>query len=176
MNLRIFVLVFLSFGFIHSSLANFKCEGSKGNKVGDCAFDFTLPNLNGNSTRLSQYAGQVIFLNFWATWCAPCADEIPWMETVLHKMENRKFAMITVSIDREGPVKIKNYFNTLFKHEPLFPVLLDSEKTVSTRFGTFKVPETFIIDKTGKIRDKVEGIKNWSDPMIVHYMELLTTL
>lgn len=82
--------------------------------------------------------------------------------------------MISVSIDTEGgSKKIHDYYQSRFNKKPTFPVLLDSTKSVSSKYGTFKVPETYIIDQTGRIRDKVEGIKDWNDPMILHYIELL---
>ena len=155
--------------------AGYICKGATGGKPGQCAPDFLLNDLSGKPVRLSSYAGKVVFLNFWATWCAPCADEIPWIETVSHRMIGKDFAVVTVSIDTEGSKKIQEYFQGLFKKNPPFPVLLDAKKSVSSQYGTFKVPETYIIDKTGRIRDKVEGIRDWTDSMILHYFELLST-
>jgi len=170
--------VFLAILFIAiPAQSAFTCKGTTGGKVGQCAKDFTLPDLNGTQVSLSAHSGKVIFLNFWATWCAPCADEIPSMESLMRKMaSNKKFAMLTVSIDVEGASIVQKYFQAQFNHQPNFPVLFDTKKTVSSQYGTFKVPETFIIDKTGKILDKVEGIKDWNDPMLLHYLELLTSI
>lgn len=157
--------------------AAYACSGPKGGKVGQCAPDFELADLQGKRVRLSSYAGKVVFLNFWATWCAPCATEIPWMETASHRLIGKDFAVLTVSIDTEGgAAKIDRYFQDLFKKKAPFPVLLDTTKAISAQYGTFKVPETYIIDKTGKIRDKIEGIRDWSDSMLIHYFEVLASL
>lgn len=172
--LTFLLFVFLSLPFSEALSGQFSCVGAKGGKPGACAHDFVLNDLDGRKTSLSDYAGKVIFLNFWATWCSPCAVEIPWMETLNHKLLKKKFAMITVSIDTDGGAKkIFDYYQSQFGRKPAFPVLLDQTKAVSNKYGTFKVPETYIIDHTGKILDKVEGIKDWTDSMILHYLELL---
>ncbi len=155
-------------------LAASKCEGPYGGKEGLCAPDFTLKTLDGNEVRLSSFLGKVIFLNFWATWCTPCAIEIPEMEKAYRKLRSHSFAMLAISIDTEGKAAIDKFFKETFKGEiSSFPILLDPEKKISHQYGTFKVPETYIIDKRGRIRDKVEGIREWNDSLIRHYLELL---
>lgn len=150
------------------------CVGPVGGKVGQCAPDFSLKTLDGKEVRLSNFRNQVIFLNFWATWCPPCATEIPEMEKVNRKLSQGKFQMLAVNIDADGEPAVRKYFKETFRGVvPSFPILLDTKKKVSERFGTFKVPETYIIDQTGRVRDKVEGIREWSDSLIVHYLQLL---
>ena len=85
-----------------------------------------------------------------------------------------KVVMITVNIDDDGKKAVDKFYQGQLKGKiPSFPVLLDFQQVASKSYGTFKVPETFIIDKTGRIRDKVEGIRDWSDSMTLHYLQLL---
>lgn len=150
------------------------CDGPIGGKVGQCAPDFKLASLDGKEVRLSSYRGKVVFLNFWATWCAPCQVEMPAMERANGHISSDQFTMVTVSIDENGKPAIDKFFERVFPgRTPNFSVLLDTERRISTQYGTFKVPETYIIDKTGRVRDRVEGIRDWDDSLIVHYLELL---
>ncbi|MFH1262339.1 MAG: TlpA disulfide reductase family protein [Pseudomonadota bacterium] len=151
-----------------------ECAEKSGGTPGQCAPDFTLKTIDGREIRLSSLRGNVVFLNFWATWCPPCATEIPAMERLAHKLEGKKFRMIAVSIDNEGNAAIRKYFQETFKGVvPPFPILLDLKRDVSHRYGTYKVPETYILDRTGRIRDKIEGVRDWDDMLIQHYLELL---
>ena len=113
-------------------------------KAGDVAPDFTLATLKGDSVRLSDYRGKVVFLNFWATWCPPCREEMPSMESLYRGLKGREFEMLAVSIDRKEE-KAMRPFVTGF---PLtFPVLLDPDKEIYGLYRLTGVPETFIIDK-----------------------------
>jgi peroxiredoxin len=84
--------------------------------------------------------------------------------------------LVAVSIDTDSPTKISGFLRKHLRSSGKlpFPILLDRGKRVSESFGTFKVPETFIIDGTGRIRDKVEGVRQWDDSLLVHYFELLS--
>jgi peroxiredoxin len=154
--------------------ASSTCRGAVGGKPGQCAPDFTLRTLDGREVRLSDLRNKVVFLNFWATWCPPCATEIPAMEKLNRQFQGKRFEMLAVSIDTEGATAIRKYFKDTFRGvTPSFPILLDTGRNVSGRFGTFQVPETYVLDGTGRVRDKVEGVREWTDGLIVHYLELL---
>ena len=85
------------------------------------------------------------------------------------------FVMLAVSIDEEGMATVDPFLQKVFPQgQSGFPVFLDTNQKASRSMGTYKVPETYIIDKTGKVVDKVEGTKEWEDPLFLHYMELLT--
>ena len=147
-----------------------ECKGKVGGQEGQCAPDFSLPDINGKTVKLSGHQGKVIFLNFWATWCKPCVDEMASMRHAYSKLKSKDFEMVAVSIDSEGFPAIKKFFGDQL---PEFQLLLDQSHKVSHEYGTFKVPETYIIDKTGKVRDRVEGIREWDDSLFLHYLELL---
>ncbi len=163
---------FLVTGLIASS-AFALCTQRVGGHEGECAADFRLKSLDGKEISLSSLRGKVVFLNFWATWCEPCKVEVPYLEKVYHAMEKENFVLLSVSIDSEGKKAIDSFWGN--RNAP-FPVLLDSDQKVSRQYGTFKVPETYIIDREGNIRDKIEGIREWSDPMLIHYFKLLSQM
>ena len=166
------VLLFLFCGVIAGdAYSREACVGPKGGKEGQCAPDFELLSTSGEKVSLSDFRGKVVFLNFWATWCEPCKVEIPSMETLNAKLRDKNFHMISVSIDSEGKKEISKFFDGRW---PSFPVLMDADHKVSHLYGTFKVPETYIIGPEGKVRDRVEGIRDWSESMTVHYLELLS--
>ena len=148
-----------------------KCEGVVGGAEGKCAVDFSLPGLDGKKIKLSDYRGKVVFLNFWATWCPPCLEEMASMEQANKKLASNRFAMLAISIDSEGETAIRKFFKGPL---PSFQILIDRDQKVSQRYGSFKVPETYIIDSTGRIRDKIEGVRQWNDSLIIHYLELLS--
>lgn len=128
--------------------------------VGKEAPDFTLTDLNENPHRLSDFRGKVVFLNFWATWCAPCREEMPSME-VLHKnFEKDGLVILAVSIDRVTTAKdIPPFVKGM---NLTFPVLIDSWGKTDKPYKRMGVPETFIIDQQGIIREIIIGPRDWT--------------
>lgn len=133
---------------------------------GKVAPDFTLKDLDGRQVRLSDFRGKVVFLNFWATWCPPCREEIPSMVRLNQLMEGKPFQMLAVSIDEGGKDAVDNF---LKNSGTMLPALLDTNQSTSKRYGTTGVPETFILDKKGVIVKKVVGGMDWSDPQVVAF-------
>jgi len=128
--------------------------------VGKQAPDFALVDLNDKPVKLSDLRGKVVFLNFWATWCKPCKEEMPSME-VLHKnFEKDGLAVLAVSIDRVTTTKDITPF--LKSMNLTFPVLVDSWGRTDMPYKRTGVPETFIIDREGVIREIVIGPRDWT--------------
>ncbi|MEQ1562490.1 MAG: TlpA disulfide reductase family protein, partial [Nitrospiraceae bacterium] len=128
--------------------------------VGKPAPDFALTDLNDKPHRLSDFRGKVVFLNFWATWCKPCRVEMPSME-VLHKnFEKDGLVVLAVSIDRVTTTKdIPPFIKGM---NLTFPVLIDSWGKTDKPYKRMGVPETFIIDQQGVIREIVIGPRDWT--------------
>lgn len=137
-------------------------------KVGDPAPDFTLPTLGGNPVRLTNYKGKVVFLNFWATWCPPCREEMPSMESLYQRLKGRDFEMLAVSIDSKGEDHVRSFVS---KYALTFPVLLDPNKEVYRLYGLTGVPETFIVNKHGDIVLKIIGPQDWMKKQWLDYFE-----
>ena len=128
--------------------------------VGKAAPDFQLPDLNDKEIRLSDYRGKVVFLNFWATWCKPCREEMPSMEVLYKNFEKDGLIILAVSIDR---VTTKKEIPPFVKGLNLtFPVLVDSWGQTDKRYKLMGVPETYIIDREGTLREKVIGPRDWT--------------
>ena len=129
--------------------------------VGKPAPNFTLNDLNGEAIELSDYQGQVVFLNFWATWCKPCQEEMPSMERLHQNLESNfsdRFVMLAVSIDKSAD-DIPAF---MAKHKLTFPVLHDRWGKVDRIYKIMGVPETYIIDQTGVLVEKVIGPRDWN--------------
>jgi len=134
---------------------------------GKPAPDFTLVDLAGQKTRLSDLRGKVVLVNFWATWCPPCREEIPSMANLNRIMAGKPFRMLAISIDQGGKTAVEAYFS---KSGKILPALLDTDGAISKLYGTTGVPETFVIDRKGVIIKKVIGALNWSDPEVVEFL------
>jgi peroxiredoxin len=128
--------------------------------VGKPAPDFSLSDLNDQPYRLSDFRGKVVFLNFWATWCKPCREEMPSMEILNKNFEKDGLVILAVSIDRVTTTKdIPPFVKGL---NLTFPVLIDSWGRTDKPYKRMGVPETFIIDQEGIIREIVIGPRDWT--------------
>ncbi len=126
---------------------------------GKPALDFTLPDLAGRPVSLKDYRGKVVFLNFWATWCKPCEEEMPSMQALYDGLKGRPFEILAVSLDTQGPDVVKKFVDS---YRLTFPVLHDRKGVVKENYKTTGVPETFIIDQNGVIAEKVWGPRDWT--------------
>ena len=128
--------------------------------VGKEAPDFSLPNLEEKTVRLSDYRGKVVFLNFWATWCKPCREEMPSMDVLYKNFEREGLVVLAVSIDRVTTKKdIPPFISSM---NLTFPVLVDSWGQTDKRYKLMGVPETYIIDQQGILREKIIGPRDWT--------------
>jgi peroxiredoxin len=130
--------------------------------AGSRAANFKLEALDGHTVSLDQLRGKVIFLNVWATWCGPCREEMPSMQTLYDDFKNNKdFVMLAVSQDTKGRSVVAPYVEKNGFH---FTILLDPENKVSETYDMSGVPETFIIDRKGQIVAHHMGAFDWSRP------------
>ncbi|HSH30074.1 MAG TPA: TlpA disulfide reductase family protein [Thiohalobacter sp.] len=126
---------------------------------------FTLQDLEGNPHSLEDYRGKVVMVNFWATYCPPCIEEIPSMQRLNNKLGEEKFAILAVNM-AEPRGEIEAFLD---KHaiEIGFPVLLDPDGAVLSQWMITAVPTTFILDPEGRIRYGLFGGLEWDKPEIV---------
>ena len=131
-------------------------------EVGYLAPDFTLPSLDGQTVRLSDFRGKkAILLNFWATWCAPCRLEMPTIDKAYQEYKSRGLEILAVSLDAGSNSVVKNFMQEL---KVDFPVLLDPDMEVLRLYRQFSIPATFLIDKQGIVRHRELGYRDWTDP------------
>jgi len=129
--------------------------------AGSEVIDFTLPDLDGKPKKLSDFRGKVVFLNFWATWCKPCEDEMPSMQTLYETLEGEPFEIVAVSVDSESSDVVKEFVE---KYGITFTVLHDRRGRVKEEYKTTGVPETFIVDQNGYVAEKFWGPRDWTEP------------
>jgi len=117
--------------------------------------DFTLHSRSGHNLRLSDYRGQVVLLNFWASWCGPCRQEMPLLEVLYKRYHKLGFTILGVNVDTDS-TKANNYLRDI---KVSFPVLYDNQNAVAKNFNVNAMPTTVIIDRNGKMRFMHQGYK-----------------
>jgi cytochrome c biogenesis protein CcmG, thiol:disulfide interchange protein DsbE len=143
-------------------------RGAVPNMVGSPALDFTVRDTD-RSVTLSQLRGKVVVLNFWATWCPPCVEEMPSLIKLQQQMGDR-VTVFAVSLDEDAAAYAK-----FIREHGMAPLLTvrDAEQRSNALYGTFRFPETYIIDKDGILRRKFIGPVEWTKPEIMEYLSKL---
>ncbi len=138
--------------------------------------NFTLKDMTGKSVQLSDYRGKVVFLNFWTKTCGPCMEEMPDIAELAHIVAGKPdVAVLTVSSD-EGPEDVRGALKSVLREDPPFPVLFDPDfKVVKDLYGTTLYPETYLIDKSGVIRARFDGTREWTSGIVKELIDQLRT-
>ena len=135
-------------------------QGPKVATIDKPAPDFSLVDRDGKTWTLSALKGQVVFVNFWATWCPPCREEMPSMQRLFTMMPKDKFKMLAI-LNKDKPEVADNF---AAKHSITMPILNDQDNRVGPKYGLTGLPETFIVDKQGILRAKFIGPYQWDTP------------
>jgi len=143
------------------------CRKSEPAKIGTTAPDFTV-NDGQKTVQLSQLRGKPVLLNFWATWCPPCVQETPDLVALQQQMGD-KVTILAVSMDVDEAA----YASFTQKRMPGILTVRDPDHKSSALFGTFAYPESFLIDKNGKIQRKFIGAVQWTSPEMIEYFKKL---
>jgi cytochrome c biogenesis protein CcmG, thiol:disulfide interchange protein DsbE len=143
-------------------------RGSKPPLVGSAAKNFTVRD-SDRAVTLDQFRGQVLVLNFWATWCAPCGQELPSLMDMQARLRSRGVAVLGVSID----VDAEAYHRFLKQRNVNFLTVRDPGQKVAAMYGTSVWPESYIIDRQGVMRRKVIGPMNWDSPEMTEFLSKL---
>lgn len=133
--------------------------------------EFNLDDLGGELRTLKEFLGRVVFLNFWATWCPPCKEEMPSMEKLYQRFKDRDFVILAVSVDRPGIKVVKPF---IAKGEFTFPILLDPDWKTSLMYNIRSIPTTYLIDKKGFIIGIAIGSRDWGDEASMKLFQKLT--
>lgn len=150
------------------ALATACYHGSRPRRIGEAAPDFSVQD-SDRKIELSQFRGQVVVLNFWATWCPPCNEELPSLMTMQDRTRSRGVVVLGISIDVDGDA----YHRFLKQRGVNFVTVRDPEEKISGMYGTHGWPETFIIDRQGVLRRKVVGPINWNSPEVMEFLSRL---
>lgn len=132
-------------------------------RAGQIAPGFELPLLDGGSVSLEKLRGRIVLLNFWATWCKPCEDEMPAMQRLHTALAGSDFELVAVSTDasRDDVAKFRERLGLTF------PIALDPGKRVSETYQSYRYPESYLIDRDGRILSRYIGPRDWDSELYV---------
>ena len=143
-------------------------SGTRPPRIGSNAPDFTVQDSQAKVT-LSQFRGQVVVLNFWATWCPPCVEEMPSLVEMQRRMKAKGVTVVAVSID----VDESAYRQFVKDHAASLLTVRDPDQKTPSLYGTHGWPETFIIDRSGVMRRKFIGPVDWTERDITDFLSKL---
>jgi cytochrome c biogenesis protein CcmG/thiol:disulfide interchange protein DsbE len=145
------------------------CErGDHPGQIGKAAPQFVVSDAQ-RTVDLSKLRGKVVVLNFWASWCAPCTEELPSLEAMQHALP--QVTVLAVSADEDSSA----YRNFLMQHHVDFLTVQDPTQSSNALYGTFRYPETYVIDKSGVVRRKFIGPQDFTDPDLLAYLKKLAS-
>lgn len=136
---------------------------AQGAKEGQRAPDFRLPSKNGTVT-LSGLKGKVVLINFWASWCPPCVQEMPALEALKKRMSGSDFELLAINVEEEGWQGVDEFVK---RTGISMKILLDQRGETAAKYGTFRLPESFLIDKNGIIVKRYLGGRDWIAPLVL---------
>lgn len=142
--------------------------GTRPPHVGSAAKEFTVQD-SDHQVSLNQFRGQVVVLNFWATWCPPCNQELPSIMDMQNRLRGRGVVVLAVSIDVDGDA----YHRFLKERNVNFLTVRDPEQKVANMYGTSMWPESYVIDRQGVLRRKIVGPINWDSPDVMQFLNQL---
>ena len=143
-------------------------SGSRPPRINSEAPDFIVQD-SDRKVELRDYRGKIVVLNFWATWCPPCVEEMPSLVQLQQRFKAKGVTVLAVSVDADGDA----YHRFLTDHKIDFLTVRDADQKSNNLYGTFKFPETYIIDRNGIVRRKFIGPVDWNQPEIVDYLNKL---
>ena len=147
--------------------------------IGSLAPDYRAQSLDGDTVSLSSFAGDVVVLNVWATWCRPCVIEMPALERLHQELRDDGLRVVAVSVD--APPGVLGAFGEaggdvarfVDDHGLTFTVLHDPSGDIQRRYQVNGLPTTFVIDRDGRIRSKVMGAREWDEPPLADQIRQL---
>ena len=137
--------------------------------VGDSAPDFSITADNGRTVSAGNFGGKLLVLNFWATWCPPCINEIPSLDQFQKLFASSGVVVLGVSVDKDEQV----YKRFLSRAKVSFMTARDPGNKINAEYGTFKFPETYLINSDGKVVMKVINETDWTAPKMLDFVKSL---
>jgi cytochrome c biogenesis protein CcmG/thiol:disulfide interchange protein DsbE len=138
-------------------------------KLGELAPNFTLRKDDGQVASLSDFRGKIVVLNLWASWCVPCVDEIPSLKQFADRYKDKDVVVLGVSRDED----VEAYKEFLVKYQVNFLTMRNPSNSVGELYGTYKIPETYIISRDGHVVNKIIGATDWAGEQMLSYVDSL---
>ena len=131
--------------------------------------DFSLLDMDGNVYRLSDYRGRVVIVNFWATWCPPCREEMPSMQRGWEQLRSEGILMVGINVGEDEDT----IFQFTADYPVEFPLLMDSDSSVTGQWPVRGLPTTFVVDPAGRLVYRAIGSREWDDPDLLALIRAL---
>jgi cytochrome c biogenesis protein CcmG, thiol:disulfide interchange protein DsbE len=138
-------------------------------KAGDRAPDFSIKADNGRTVTARDFGGKLLILNFWATWCQPCVQEVPSLDRLQQALGSKGLVVLGVSEDKDPQA----YRDFLERFHVTYMTARDPAVTIKPRYGTVQIPESYLISSNGKVVEKIVGEANWSSPQMLEHVQSL---
>ena len=138
-------------------------------QVGDSAPDFSITADDGRTVTANSFGGKLLVLNFWATWCSPCIEELPSLDQFQRQLANSGVVVLGVSVDKDE----KAYKRFLSRAKVSFLTARDPQNKINAEYGTFRFPESYLINSDGKVVMKIISATNWTDDKMVSFVKSL---
>jgi cytochrome c biogenesis protein CcmG, thiol:disulfide interchange protein DsbE len=137
--------------------------------AGDKAPDFSIASDNGRTITARDFGGKLLLLNFWATWCPPCIEEIPGLNEMARQLGPRGLVILGVSVDKDEAA----YKQFLAKSPLAYLTARDPSESINLSYGTIQYPESYLIDRNGKVLEKYISSQRWASPQMIEHVQSL---
>jgi len=167
--MRAFLALLVMIVFVHPAQAQQPGKGLTALPERPQAPDFDLLDIDGNSHRLSSYRGKVLIINFWATWCPPCRAEMPSMQRAWEVLQKEGIMMLAINVGEDEDTI--SQFTANYPVE--FPLLMDRDSSVVTKWPVRGLPTTFVVDPEGRLTYRAIGGRDWDDEELLGLIRAL---
>lgn len=152
-------LIGVVYASVHESVVN----------SGDRAPHFTITADGGRQITEKNFGGKLLLVNFWASWCPPCVEETPSLDQMARRFAPNGLVVLAISVDKDPAA----YHRFLERQKVSFLTALDPEQKINSDYGTFQYPESYLIDTSGKVVEKIIGPRDWMDESMVGHVQSL---
>jgi cytochrome c biogenesis protein CcmG, thiol:disulfide interchange protein DsbE len=155
----VIVLMAVVYNAVHEPVVN----------SGDPAPHFAVTADSGRALTEKDFGGKLLLVNFWASWCQPCVEETPSLDLLQRRLGPSGLVVLGISVDKDA----KAYQRFLAQQQVSFLTARDGEQKINAEYGTYQYPESYLIDTSGKVVEKIIGPRDWSDPALVTHVQSL---
>ena len=158
-GLLVVVLMLVVYSAVHEPVVN----------TGDPAPHFSVNADGGRVLTEKSFGGKLLLVNFWASWCPPCVEETPSLDQLQRRLGPHGLVVLAISVDKDASA----YQRFLAQQRVAFLTVRDGDQKINADYGTFQYPESYLIDTTGKVVEKIIGPRDWADAAMVNHVQSL---